>query len=477
MPGRNDIDMRAGVSGVEKSKRDLRSLEGSTRKVGKTTKKSQDEAAASTKKHEGALTKLTASMKGFVLGFFGVTAAIGLISRSIRKELSNLGKAADEAGQRFASVRELLSLGDFAKQHPDVFKEIEALQQQARLPGVSGVAEVAAAYTSIVSKTPNLADTKRMGILREAAQSKRLAPGSSLQTITDLMVFLSKTAPEKTPNQLQNIVLQGLTEAGATLQQTAGQLPNLLGIGQAAGLSVEDTFALFATATSVFPEPSRATTGLRMMLSRLQGKNLTPEGEAIKRGLGLQPGQGVFEQLGTLNTAFNQGQLGISQLQQLFGEEAGPLASVLIPQLSSVLSARQRIGAVGVGARDLTADKLGDVFVPGSVMALEENVRLAETKRDEIQNRLDARRGLELKLSRTQYYTELRELGYPDFLATFESYAQTLSNYFTGGGTVFNADEANEIPSGPVNINNGPVIIHNQRDGQDDNARLPQAAP
>jgi len=367
MSRRNDIDIRAGVEGVEKTKRDLGKIRESTRKVGSEADKTGKKTERAGGKMSGALAGLKSQLGGFIGGFIGVGSLIAGIMKSARLEADSLKETLELVRQRLEAIKDLQFLGDFAKQHPNVYKDLDEMALQYHM-GARGPTQLARAYESIVSKMPAATKDQRLGILREAAQYTQTTR-TGVGTLADMLIFAQKAAPGATPNQLQNLIQLGITEAGSSMEAMAQYLPRILGLGQASGLSMPETFGLYAGATGVFPEPSVATTGLSTMLAALQQGNVSPEAQRVRRRVGLKAGMPVMSQLGALHQASMAGKLSMADYNALFGREGMRLAANLIPQMPAVQASITNLQAYNQPGLDIVGQKAGEYYAPGTTQA------------------------------------------------------------------------------------------------------------
>ncbi len=407
MAGKNEIDLKASISGTEQTKRKIKGVGKATRGVGDDLDKTGQSAKRSGGLFEGLTTKFT----GFIAGFVGIATIIASAAKAVRLELEHMSKAADSAAKRMTAARDLMFLGDFTKQHPQLHAEIGAMAAKAALPGVEGKVEIAKAWEVLVSKGAQIPAEKRRPILEEALDFRRTTE-SNLSTIVNLMLQIYKSDKGATAQAISNLVQQTKVEAGATTEAMAIRLPEVLGIGEAAGLDLPMTAAMWATATGRF-DPAKATTGMRMMLSRLQGKKLTDEGEAIKQRLGLRPGMPIMQQMEALYNAYQKGQVKLPELQELFGEEAGPLAAVMIPEYPALMQAYQNIRrAYTTPGLDIVGGALQEVFAPGTREYEEEQGRILDARIDQLRFDKDARHEQRLENWRKQRYLEMRNTGY-----------------------------------------------------------------
>jgi hypothetical protein len=418
MPGQHDIDLSIGVSGAQKSKKDLEGVGRSAEKIGAKTERG-------TRRASTAMTSLKTSIGGLAARFLSITAIVAGVGKSVASEFENMAKASENASKRIRASLDLLFLGEFAKKHPNLQTELSKFAQQAALPGVEGKVEVAKAFELIVSKTPSATDAQQTQLLQSALQLRRTTE-TPLSTLSNLLVQLQKSAPGATPTQLSNLILQAKTEAGSTTGEMAQRLPELLGIGEAGGLTVPQTTGLFAVGTGRLGA-ARATSGLRLLISRLRGKELTPEGEAIKGRVGLQPGQDIIQQMQSLSTAFKEGRLQLPEIQELFGEEAGPLAALVIPEFAAFQASTEKIRAAFVSPTDIVGKKIEEIVKPGSLEERVESLRRAQAGTESVQFELDAARGIEAELVGERTYQALRREGVPHFLAAAQAFGAKTS--------------------------------------------------
>jgi len=430
MSRRNDIDIRAGVEGVEKTKRDLKGIGSTARGMGRDVKKGAEAGHAPLKKTGGILATLKTQLGGFVSSFIGVTALISSVSRAVQSELQSLATAAENASKVMKSMRDTLFMGTFHKEHPDAYREVQQIAIDAALPGVGGQVEVAEAWKSLQSKTASFSDPQRMELLRAAGRYKRTS-STDLTTIINNMLQVPKTDPGATGKAIGNLMLQTNTEAGASAEDVALYLPELLPIGKSAGLETSQTAALLAVTTAATGgRASKAAIGVQRILMRLLGREGTPEAEATKRKLGLKRGMPIMSQLGTLH----QSAPSLAQLQDVFGEEHAATASALLSNYPALQQSYANIkDAYTNPAKDIVGEKLADVFVPGSLEYIEEEARRENAKRQALIFNEDAREGLQLKGWEDRRYRELRTSGYSNTGAKARVWAEKYGSYVTTG--------------------------------------------
>jgi hypothetical protein len=371
-------------------------------------KKSEVGAERAGKKMTAGATAANQAITGLITRYGSFTAIAAGVGAAVRYELKEMAEAADKAGQSIKAARDLLFLGDFARGHPQVQAEIGAMAVQAGLPGVEGRVEVAGAWEMLVSKTANLPPQQREPLMKAALQFRRTTQ-SDLATILNMMIQIQKTDKAATATQIANLIQQTKTEAGSTTEEMAVRLPEILGLGEAAGLAVPQTAAMYATATSRFGA-TKATSGLRMMLGRLQGKQLEAKGEAVKRRLGLTKGMPVMEQMAALSQAYQQGKIKLPELQLLFGEEAGPLAAVMIPEYEGLQASLGKItAAYETPGLDLVGLGIEQVYKPGTLEYEEERLRMAQANQERIQQERYAYGGIKSKRVEQEWRNYLRE--------------------------------------------------------------------
>ena len=433
-----DVNIHIKTHGGDESRREIDKTAQSAQQMGERIDKGGEKAAKgmgkardSARSTGGVIRGLARNLSGFIAGYLGVTAVVHSAVRAARSEFQHLLDMADKASVKFRSMRDLMFLGGFARHYPNVHQEISQMTETARLPGTEGRVEVAEAWEMLVSKTANLPDEARMNLMSSALQFRRTTK-SDLSTLLNLFIQIKKSDRQADPQAISNLIQQTKTEAGSTTEEMAVRLPEILGVGEAAGLAVPETAALYAVGTSRF-QAAKATTGLRIMLGRLQGKQLTPEGEHIKSRLGLKKDMPVMEQLASLHRAYQEGRLKLPELQTLFGEEGGPLAAAIIQDFPGLVTSYRKIRSAYTGQEDMVAQAIEEVFAPGSREALEEEVRREKAETESLKDELDTRKGLGIGLYRERKYQHLRRLGVPHWAATAEAATGTFFKSIFGG--------------------------------------------
>ncbi len=392
-----------------------------SKKLARAGRKAGKDTAGGAKQGEGAMGKLTTGISGTIASYVSVGAVIAGIGKAMAVEFENTAQAAENAAKRITATRDLLFLGEFAKAHPEIHREIGAFAVTAALPGVEGKVEIAKAMELLVSKTPAMSDEQRMELFRKGLQFKRTTT-SDLSTLINFMIQVGKADPGATPTAIANLIQQTKTEAGATTEAMARRLPQLFPVAGAAGVSLPEISALFAVATGGGFGPEQATTGIRMMLGRLQGKKLPKEARKVQRRLGLEEGMGVFEQLEVLSGKFQEGKFKLAESQLLFGEEAGPVVLDILKGFKGLKVSLGKIKrAFETPGLDLVGKKIVEVFAPGTLEFQEERNRRLKARKEQIRFEKDAPVGLAVEQARLERYLSQREKGEPHVGATIDA--------------------------------------------------------
>ena len=398
MAKRHDVDTSVGVTGAEQYKRD-------TEKVGKATTKMGGDVQRTGKASEASFTKLNKSFSKFILQYGSVAAIIGAGGQAARAELENMKKAADEASTSLAAALDLMFMVGFYERHPEAQAEIGQMAITSGLAGTSGRVEIAKAWTLLESKKGEIEPEKLQSLLDAALQMRRTTT-TDLSTLVNLFQQIAYVAPGVSARNISNLIQQARTEAGATVPQMGQRLPEVLGIAQAADIDVPTITAMFSVATRQFGA-EKATTALRNMMMILQGKAPTDAGAAqLMQGMGLV-GKPIMQQMQIMAGAG----MGLPEYETIFGREAGPLASLMIPQVSATTGARRRLTEAWVGQQDIVGEQIGKVLKPGTRRYEEEVGRRLEAEKTDIQFNLDARRGQQYKNFDLQLYNALRKEG------------------------------------------------------------------
>lgn len=367
MAGRNEFDFRAEIENAEPTKRKMRELGKEAEDVGKKTEKGQQQAEKSIDSTGKATERLNRKTMSFKDAFSGMASAFAGIFAKAREEMAETDKQVDDLTNKMKGLREIQGLG----LDPSLIKNIHNLQIQAALPGAQGFNEVKEAVNVLKSTTAQMTPEQRNQIMNEAIQTRQLND-VPLSDIVSTLTFMKKSDPDRSVNQLQNILKETQVQAGANFGEISQLAPDLLGIGKAAGLSTEQTFGLFSAATAVAPNKAKANVGVRNILSILTSE-MTPDQEKIRQGLGISHETPVLEQLDVLA----QSNLSAKDQSKLFGREVVGLSSLLLPAVARG-DVDQTIGAIesaGATQADLTQESLDQINVPGTVFGEEFRLR------------------------------------------------------------------------------------------------------
>jgi len=404
------IKMEGQIAKLKEANREAKKAGKSGKKAGDDTAEGADNASTSLGGISKGAEKVGTKMAGMVAGYVSFTAAIAAAGKVATLEINNIKEAAREAAESLTAVRDLSFLGDFYKRHPNMYAEVGEMAVEAGLPGTEGRVEVSESWEMLESQTPHMTDDQRKGIMDAIIQVRRTTR-TPMSTLINPFVQMAKKEPGYTPTQLANVFQQAKTESGSNTAEMALRMPLLYGIAEAAGLDILDAAALYAVASSHVPAAD-ARTGLKTMLSRLQGKDLSEAGEKVKSDMGLKKGMNVFEQLRILNEAYEKGQVKLPQIQELFGEEASTVGMAMISDYKTVTKSRRLIRAAAeTEGLDITGEKTGEIYAPGTLAGKDERLRRLKARKSAIRFEDDAELGLDWDIATHQAYVSARESG------------------------------------------------------------------
>jgi len=380
-----DINIHIKTPGAAQAKEQLKGVGRASQQVGDKTShgarkgaEGMDGLSSSTGKTEGRFSKLTSSIKSWVTGIVGIAVIIRGITAAIRLQSEAIKEHARIATEQQKKLLALQAMGTFFEEHPEARKEVAAYAKA----GVRPFEDVAEAWYSLESKGAGLTKEQKAGIMRESLELGRMEPEADLASIVDVFSIYAKETRQKDINQIQNVIRQTLSKAGAELSQMGQYLPQFLPLGTTGGLTGAETAGLWAFATTRAPSPEKATVGIRNIFMALQGKG-TPESQKLLQGLGITPEMDIFQQLSGLSAAQKAGKLGTPEAETIAGKES---AAILMSMLTEPKAMMETVGAITGVARpdiDITKEKLKQIMDEDEVARLEENLRRTKI---EIQN-------------------------------------------------------------------------------------------
>ena len=461
-----DINIHVKTPGAPAAKQQLDELGRASQQVGQKTTEGQKQAADSTDKSTQKLTgmgrvlnKLKTQVLSFVgayAGLQGVRIVIGQITRAIRTQIQAIEEYAQIASEQQKKLLALQAMGAFFEEHPEARKEVAAYAVFGRRP----FEEVAGAWYALESKGAGLTKAQKEGIMREALELGRMEPEADLKSIIDVFSIYAKETRQKDINQVQNVIRQTLSQAGAELSQMGQYLPRFLSLGIAGGLTGAETAGLWAFATTRAPTPEMATVGIRNIFAALQGKG-TPESQKILKQLGITPEMNIFEQLATLSAAQRAGKFGVPEAETLAGRENIAVLLSMLTEPTAMMETVRQVTEVARPDIDIAREKLEHIMSTDEIARREEEGRRLDIIIKNIKG-ADVR-ALRWKEVWRRYEIDLRKRGYPEWRIKAElGIAKTISGMAPGlvePSAVEEGVPIEELPTETVQ-QIGPVIIN-----------------
>ena len=452
-----DVNIHVKAKGAAQTKQQLDQVGKSTEGVGKKAKKGAagvDKLSGSAEKAQGRFSKFASGLLAWGAGLIGITATITAVTNAIKVQAEALKEHARIAEEQQKKLLKLQAMGEFYKERPQLRKEVAALAEF----GVKPFEEVAEAWYVLRSQAGRMTPEQRRGILKESLELGRMYPEAPLTDLVNMFTLYAKATRAKDLNQVQNVLLQTITEAGGGMADVSKFMPLFLGPAMAGGLTGPEAAGLWAGATTL-PEagtPQMATTALRNILLALQGKGGPPEAQKMLRRFGIRPGMGFFEQMEILAAQREAGRFGLPQAE-LLAERAG--APMLLGMLRESQAMRETIANVvgaAAGGRDITRETLIGLMGADEFARLEENIRQENIRIENIKGR-DIR-ALRWKDFIRREERKMREAGKPDWLIRHELRMLWLTREASGAPAEVGepAESAEETLS--------PVSIHYHRD-------------
>jgi hypothetical protein len=220
----------------------------------------------------GAASGLAASIGSMATAFAGPAGAIALMDL-FRSNVEATNRALTEQA-RLARDAALATLDLHAlsfKFNPGD----EQFIQDSRVEFGRSKQELASAFTSFKSGTPFLDEGDQRAFFREAVLVPGQATTGSIQPLAELAAKAS--AIEDDPKKLANLIAGLNQQSGeGDPSRIAAFVVDLLEPGKAAGLTIEETFGLFAFGTRS-QSASKASTQARNLVIRFQGDEQTKE--------------------------------------------------------------------------------------------------------------------------------------------------------------------------------------------------------
>lgn len=372
-----DVNIHVKTPGAQEAKQQLDGLAQSAKQVGQKVHEGGQQGAAGTDKLKDSTDKASSSFGKFGKSILGWAAklssiliSIRLVTQAIRLQKEELEEHARVASEQQKKLLALQSMGTFFEEHPQARKEVEAYAAFGRRP----FGDVAEAYYQLESKGAGLTKAQKAGIMQEALELGRMEPEADLSKIIDIFSLYAKETGQKEINQIQNVIRQTLSSAGAQLSEMGQYLPQFLSAGIAGGLSGAETAGLWAFATTRSGKPEQATTGIRNIFAALQGKG-TPESQELLESLGLTPGMNIFEQLTELSRAQKAGKFGVPEAETIAGKENFAILLSMLTEPQAMMETVRQVARVDRPDIDITRDKLNLIMNQDEMARLEEEYR------------------------------------------------------------------------------------------------------
>jgi len=372
-----DINIHIKTRGAEQTRQQLQGVGKSAEKVGdsanqggRTGAEGIDKMSDAAAKGPSRFARLSSSIKSWVFGLVGISAVIAGITRAIQAQKQAMEEHARIAAEQQKKLLALMGMGTFFEEHPQARKRIAQMAEFGRRP----FEEVAEAWYNLESKGAGLTKQQKEGILHEALELGRMEPEADLKSIIDVFSLYAKETRQQDINQIQNVLRQTLSQAGAELSQIGQYLPRFLSLGIAGGLSGAETAGLWAYATTRAPSPEMATVGIRNIFSALRGEG-TPEAQKILEQVGVTKEQTIFEQLSKLSEAQKAGRFGVPEAEKIAGKEN---IAVLLSMLTEPKAMMETVRSVTGVARpdiDIVKSKLDQIMSKDEIARIEEEGR------------------------------------------------------------------------------------------------------
>ena len=411
-----DVNIHVKTPGAPQAKQRLDEVGKASKQVGDSVGRGgrkgaegMDRLSGSAAKTEGRFAKLSTSITSWATGIIGIAAIIRGITAAIRAQSEAIKEHAQIAAEQQKKLLALQAMGTFFEEHPEARKEVAAYAEFGRRP----FEEVAEAWYGLESKGAGLTKEQKAGIMREALELGRMEPEANLKSIIDVFSLYAKETRQKDINQVQNVIRQTLSQAGAELSQMGQYLPRFLSLGIAGGLTGAETAGLWAFATTRAPTPEAATVGIRNIFAALQGKG-TPESQKLLQSLGITPEMNIFEQLTALSAAQKTGKFGVPEAEIIAGRENIAVLLSMLTEPTAMMETVRQVTGVARPDIDITKEKLDLIMGTDEVARLEEERRRLDITIRNIKGR-DIRAS-QWDIYLKQYEAYMREAGYPEAL-------------------------------------------------------------
>lgn len=304
-----------------------------------------------------SLSNTTKKFKGLKVGVAAVGTAAVAATAALVKFGSDAVKSAADYQKQMANVSTLLD-GTTAA----VDKRISELSNSMlKVSNTTGVAtnDLTEGLYQMISAVGDSADvTKQVELAAKAAAAGGATTTDSinlLSAVTKAYGDTSFEAMSKVSDLAFNTVKLGQT----TFPELASSMQQVTGASKTLGVSQEELFGVFATATGVTGETATVATQLKAIYSNLE-KPSTAMKEALQ-SLGYESGQAAIKQLGlqgTLNALSASCNGNVDSMASMFGSvEALNLALSLTGDLSGALTDKTKAMYDAIGATDTAFGK------------------------------------------------------------------------------------------------------------------------
>lgn len=454
-----DVNIHVKTQGTDQAKRQLDEVGRSAKDVGDGARKGAkgvDELGTSASKSRGIFGKFVSDAASWMTKFAGFMTIVMGFTKAVQAQSKAIEEHGNIAAAQQQKLLALMGMGTFYETHPEARKQVAAFAEYGKRP----FEEVATAWYGLESKGAGLTESQKQNIMKEALELGRMEPEAGLTNIIDVLALYAKETRQKDANQIQNVIRQTLSQAGADVTQIGQYLPQFLSLGIAGGLTGAETAGLWAFATTRAPSPEKATVGIRNIFMALQGKG-KPESQKLLQSLGISPDMTVFEQLTALSAARGAGRFGVPEAELLAGTENAAILMSMLTEPAAMMEIVRQVTAVDRPDIDITRQKLDRIMGTDKIARLEENLREQRIRVQNIKGR-DVR-ALEWQALLAEYEAEMREAGVPEYIILLQlwKYRQAAAFGAEPGPQWLMEPfgEFTEFPS-PVGAGASPVIIN-----------------
>lgn len=342
----DELKLRMTVEGSPESIRKIEAVAKAEKGL-KTTTKAVGDEQEKTKKKTGLLMRGLEGLRNSLLGVAG--SLTGIFIAALRASRREMLENADAANKLKNAQKDLIFLSNRLRKD-----ELAAVRQASALTGQDEGA-VAQSFAQLKSQTSNLNDKQRQDLFQQQVLQS-FTTSAPIGSLTNLFSKGSKFISD--PKRLGNVIRQTQIESPeASPAKLAQLLPSVLAIGREAGLRPEQSAGMFAFAAGRTGTAEEGKTGVRNIISILQG-GATPEGLKILKGAGATQDKGVLGQLKSLSKAG----LSLGDFTKIFGRENSAVASSFARDPEALFDTIGRIEEAGASKRNLTRDAVQDIF-------------------------------------------------------------------------------------------------------------------